>query len=166
MKRDQTADIQAARELWHTMLRTFHRLRSSIRPVFAEYNLTGPQWRVVRMLGEAGEEGLMPGQISEQLLVTQGNTTGIVDKLEEAGLVQRLPHPEDGRALLIRFTPQGEEIYQQVQPVLDARVAEMFGCLSLEQMSDLTGLLRRVMEHVDTISPGSCRGCGGNKESV
>ena len=142
-----SSDRQTALELWQVMLNTSFSLRHSIRPVFAEHGLTGPQWRIFRMLGESGGKGLTPGQISEALHVTPGNTTGVLDNLEEAGLVQRQPHPDDRRALLIVFTERGEEVYRQVRPAFDERVAELFSCLGKDEKRELIAGLRRLLEH-------------------
>ncbi len=154
MTRPPPPDTEAALELWLTMLQTLFRLRHGIRPAFTAHGLTGPQWRVFRMLGEAGPEGLTPGQISEELRVTPGNTTGIVDKLEEGGFTERVPHPEDRRAVLIRLTPRGEAVYGEVRPAFDQRVAELFSCLSVTEKRELTAALRRVLEHADSLAPG------------
>lgn len=143
------------------MLKVFFRLRLCIRPTFAEHGLTGPQWRIFRMLGEAGGEGLTPGQMSDELRVTQGNTTGIVDKLEEAGLVQRKPHPDDRRALLVGLTEQGETIYREVRPVFDARVTELLECLSPDCKADMLSSLQRVLQHLDDLNAGVSQECSG-----
>jgi DNA-binding MarR family transcriptional regulator len=128
------------------MLKTTFRLRHQVRPIFAERGLTGPQWRVFRMIGECSAEGLTPGQISDRLGVTNGNTTGIVDKLEEAGLVQRLPHPDDRRATLLQMTEVGRNTYDEVRPVLDQRVSELLGTLSVENKTEMIALLSQLLD--------------------
>jgi DNA-binding MarR family transcriptional regulator len=65
------------------------------------------------------------------LAVTARNLTGLVDALERDGLVERLPHPNDRRATLVRLTPAGE------------RVA---GELLAEQRAALTELLAELPE--------------------
>lgn len=151
-------DAQPSLELWQALLNAFFRLGQSIRPVFAAYDLTGPQWRVFRTLGEQGGEGLTPGQISEQLRVTPGNTTGVLDKLAEAGLVERQTHPEDRRAVLVQLTPHGWEVYRQVRPAFDARVTELLGCLTPAETRDLTAALQRLLDHVEGVAPPSSEG--------
>jgi len=148
-------ETSQALELWLTLLKTMFRLRSQIRPIFAERGLTGPQWRVFRMLGEAAEEGLTPGQVSDHLGVTCGNTTGIVDKLEEAGLVERRPHPDDRRATLLQMTAPGREVYDQVRPVFDQRVTDLMGCLSEDEKSQMISLLDRLSRDIP-----DGQGCG------
>jgi DNA-binding MarR family transcriptional regulator len=145
MPSNPSALDQSALELWLLLLKTTFRLRSHIRPIFAQRGLTGPQWRVFRMLGESPEGSLTPGQVSDHLGVTGGNTTGIVDKLEEAGLVQRLPHPEDRRATLLQLTATGREMYAHVRPVFDERVTDLLSCLSEDEKQQTIALLGRVL---------------------
>jgi DNA-binding MarR family transcriptional regulator len=154
-----SSDRQAALELWQVLLNTSFSLRHSVRPIFTAHGLTGPQWRIFRMLGERSGPGLTPGQISEALHVTPGNTTGVLDKLEEAGLVERHPHPDDRRALLIGLTERGVEVYRQVRPAFDRRVAELFSCLTEDEKREMTAGLQRLLQHV-----GPAR-CGGRDEA-
>lgn len=125
-----------------------HALRHGLRPVFAGHELTGPQWRVLHMLSEAGPDGLTPGQISDGLRHTHGNTTGIVDKLEKLGLARRCPHPQDRRALLIQLTPEGQALQAEVGPAFVARVEQLLACLSPSEQTKLSKFLDRVTEHV------------------
>ena len=148
MPNNPSAPDASALELWLLLLKTTFRLRSHIRPVFAERGLTGPQWRVFRMLGEAEGQGLTPGQVSERLGVTGGNTTGIVDKLEEAGLIQRLPHPQDRRVTRLELTPTGQELYAQVRPVFDQRIVDLLGSLSEDDRQQMIQLLRRLLANL------------------
>lgn len=144
-----------------------HALRHGIRPVFAGHDLTGPQWRVLHMLSEAGPEGLTPGQISDRLRHTHGNTTGIVDKLEELGLARRTPHPDDRRALLIQLTEQGHALQAEVGPAFEGRVEQLLDCLSAAEQAKLSRFLDRITAHVwETLGedpmgvepPDPCRG--------
>lgn len=151
--RKSPPDTQASVDVWQAMLTTFFRLRQCIRPTFNAYDLTGPQWRVFRTLGERAGKGLTPGQISEELRVTPGNTTGILDKLEQAGLTCRVPHPTDRRALLVELTEQGTELYSRVRPAFDQRVAELFECLTLAEKQELVASLRKIVEHAETVHP-------------
>ena len=57
-------------------------------------------------------DGLKMGEISKLLRVTNGNITGIVDKLTEEGLALRVPIPGDRRAHLVRLTQKGKEVFR------------------------------------------------------
>ena len=147
-KQQKQANEAGALRLWYSLLRTIASLRAETRAVFARWELTGAQYGVLRVIGEAGPEGLTLGQIGERLAFTPGNTTGLVDRLEEAGHVRRFPHPEDRRAMLVASTDKGQALYQEVLPAFRRRVTELFACLSEEQRATLVSLLAEIEAHV------------------
>lgn len=56
---------------------------------------------------EAGE--MTPNHLSERLFLTSGATTALIDRLEDAGLLARSPHPSDRRSLILRLTKSSDE---------------------------------------------------------
>jgi len=70
---------------------------------------------------EGAREPLEPGVIAERLIITSGSTTSILDTLERAGLVQRMPHPEDRRKLLVDVTDEAVAIVDELLPSLHQR---------------------------------------------
>lgn len=139
-------DPDPALALWRMLLKTTFGMRHAIRPVLEGHGLTGPQWRVLNLLSEAGTDGLTPGQISDGLIHTHGNTTGLLDKLEEAGFVQRSPHPDDRRALLIHLTDHGQVVHREVAPLFSKRVADLMSCLTPTQQSEMLAALESLLQ--------------------
>jgi len=146
--------------VWRTLLDTVFSLRQWIRPVFEAHGLTGPQWRVLRLLAEAGAPGMRLSDISEQLIHTPGNTTGIVDKLEERGLAERHPHPEDRRATLVRLTEAGRAVHAAVAPGFAERVEAVLSSLTAEERGVLQGMLERLREQARELAEGDSLGRG------
>lgn len=138
MSRIRAADKhQSEVDLWYALLRTTASLRAEVRQVFASFDLTGPQWGVLRVIGEAGPEGIMLSRIADRLVFSYGNATGIVDRLADAGYVRREPHPDDRRALLAVLTDRGRELYEDVVPPFRALVGDLVGCLTEKQRAAL-----------------------------
>lgn len=133
-----------ALEAWWYLARCFQRIVGQNRQEFPEYGLTGAQYGVIRCLGEGPEEGLPLSELSERLLMTCGNVTCVVDKLEEAGLVRRERSAEDRRVIHARLTPQGQELFDRVVPAHRQRLQERFSGLSLAEQADLARLLRQL----------------------
>lgn len=79
--------------------------------IAAEFGLTPPQLHLMRLLRE--QEALPMGQIAELLFCDASNVTAIVDRLEERGLIERHPNPEDRRVKLIAATGAGRELQTQ-----------------------------------------------------
>ena len=76
--------------------------------------LTGPQFDVLAELG--GTQGMTCAELGEATLITKGTLTGVLDRLEGKGLLQRQGVQGDRRAIHVRLTPKGEEIFRQVFP--------------------------------------------------
>jgi len=107
------------------------------------HDLTVPQFDVLAQLSRE-REGMTAGQLTRELLVTAGNVTGIVDRLEQLRLVQRRRRPEDRRAVQVRLTPRGRRLMSQVLPVHRRQVQSLLAPLApgeLARLRDLLGLL-------------------------
>lgn len=114
-----------------------------------EYDLTEAQFNVLMLLAyQAGPEGISQTQLSRMLLVNRANVTGLVDRMERDGLLERFSEPGDRRMRIIRMTEKGREILEKaVQPYLE-RVDGIMGALSTKEREDLLGILDRLRERV------------------
>lgn len=74
--------------------------------------LTPPQFDIVVTLGNT--PGLSFKELGSRTLITKGTLTGVVDRLESRGLVERMACREDGRSTLVRLTPQGDRVFREV----------------------------------------------------
>ncbi len=147
----------SAERLWKAIIRLMTEVSSEMRPLMAEYGLTGPQWANLQVLVQAGPEGLRLSEISKRLRVTEGNITGVIDRLEESGLVARVPHPEDRRVILARLTPAGQELCRRVGPTFTARLDKLFSSLPEAKRLALAGTLEKIAQQVEATGGGSCR---------
>jgi DNA-binding MarR family transcriptional regulator len=111
-------------------------------------SLTLPQFDVLAQLHRQGE-GMTPGELTRELLVTGGNVTVIVDRLVSVGLAERLAVPHDGRVVLVRLTRQGRMLMQRAIPRHRREVAALLGGVpgaDLMRLRDLLGELSRALE--------------------
>lgn len=76
--------------------------------------LTGPQFDVLAELG--GTEGLTCAELGEATLITKGTLTGVLDRLEGKGLLKRQGVKGDRRAIRVRLTAKGEELFCKAFP--------------------------------------------------
>ena len=77
-----------------------------------ECGLTAPQFDVIATLGNT--EGLTFKELGEKTLITKGTLTGVVDRLVDKGLVQRLEHPSDARCFRVVLTTAGSAEFERV----------------------------------------------------
>ncbi len=119
-----------------------NRLRASLRDHF---NVTLPQFDVLAELEYLGQPLTMT-DLSKRLMVSNGNVTGVVDRLVRDGLVHRQASESDRRVNLISLTPLGLERFQAMASQHEQWVAGMFSELGAEEVAQLAGLLNRAHE--------------------
>lgn len=110
--------------------------------------LTLPQFDVLVQL-QRRPEGMTPGELTRELLVTGGNVTVIVDRLVRQGLAERRPVPEDRRAVRVRLTRPGQRLMRRAIPRHRRDVESLLGGVpsaDLARLRDLLGSLSRSLE--------------------
>lgn len=151
---------RASRPLAHERLRLWLRLLRSSRGIEAElrerlrvtYDMTLPQFDVLAALARR-EAGITMTELSRYLMVSNGNVTGIVDRLVGDGLVERAAIPGDRRSTLVRLTRKGKNDFAAMASRHAAWVDELLGGFDeaevaglIEQLDGLVGALRARVE--------------------
>jgi DNA-binding MarR family transcriptional regulator len=109
------------------------------------WQLTLPQFDVLAELARAGDRGFTFIELSRLLLVTSGNLTGIVDRLERDQLVRRESDPTDRRVIRIQLTPRGRRLTDEMLPAHADDIEAVLAAFprgDLSQLADLLGRLR------------------------
>ncbi|MCI0527759.1 MAG: MarR family transcriptional regulator [Nitrospira sp.] len=107
--------------------------------------LTQSQFDVIATLGDT--EGMACKELSEKTLVTKGTLTGVLDRLEAKGLIERVHSKEDRRCTIIRLTSQGDDCFRKVFPANIYHWKPYFErALTPEQMNQLRTMLLRLKE--------------------
>ena len=75
--------------------------------------------------------------------------TNRLDRLEEAGLVKRIPDPDDRRGVLVELTKQGEEAWEKALGAQAANESLIADALTKDEQRELNGLLRRLMREFE-----------------
>jgi len=103
-----TSDAKERLRLWLSMLKVSRTIEAQLRENLREtFDTTLPRFDVMAALNRY-EEGLRMSALSDVLRVSNGNVTGIVDRLVTEGLVKRTPVPDDRRAFVVRLTAKGK----------------------------------------------------------
>jgi len=114
---------------------------------FRPYGLSTATFNVILALSRAGGS-LSPCDIGEQLSVTRGTVTGLLDSLERQRLVRRTPHPKDRRMLLIELTNEGRNILDRLMPEHVQSMCELLACLSESEKKAFAGVLAKIQDHL------------------
>lgn len=126
---------------WIRLARIFQKMNRAAAAEIASYGLSTAQFDVIAQLGR--HAGITQQELANRLLVTKGNVSQLISKMEERGLITRCP---DGRANALSLTAAGQRLFEIIVPSHEARVIARFGALTPEERQQLLGLLR-VLDH-------------------
>jgi DNA-binding MarR family transcriptional regulator len=132
-----------ASEAWALMHELFHASRRRFLAVASEFELSPPQ---VRALGVLDPDRPVPmSELAEALHCDNSNVTGIVDRLEDRGLVERRSATHDRRVKMLAVTERGAEIRERLAERLE-QAPEPLARLAPEDQRALRDIMRRALE--------------------
>ena len=147
MENPLTPGDRARVGLWIRIARCYNLAMRDLRAGLRE-ECTMPQFDVLAQL-ERSPDGLTFSVLSEKLLVTAGNLTGIVDRLERQGLARRETNPKDRRQTFIKLTDNGRSYCDKVIPQHTQDIAKLFSGLSDNTVQNLRADLDKLAAQLD-----------------
>ena len=140
----RTAPATPSKEALRTWLRLLscetvieQQLRSRFR---TQFSVTLPQFDVLSELERAGQPMTM-SELSTELMVSNGNVTGVIDRLEKSGFVTRTRAEHDRRIQYIELTDKGRREFDEMASNHERWLDELFRDLTLADMATLQKLL-------------------------
>lgn len=137
-------------EAWHALWQFFLRNKGRMIALAQEYDLAPMQMHALRVL-EPGTTRTMR-EVADALLCDPSNVTGIVDRLEARGLIERTAAPHDRRAKLLAVTAEGERVRAEI----DRRLRQpppAITALSLTEQRTLRDLMHKVLTATEQPPP-------------
>ncbi len=110
---------------------------------FRPFGLSGAQYNVLRILEGAGEP-LPQQEIAKRLLVSRANVTGLIDKLESSGFVERCS-TKDRRVNLILLTERGFDFLEETHAALLGQCEQELKGLSPAERKELNGIASKLL---------------------
>ena len=145
-KRSNT--VMAAREdflpIIRELARTYQAFSAYDAAGYMDVDLTVPQADVLFTLGNT--QGLTCKQIGEKTLITKGTLTGILDRLEAKGLIQRVPLSDDRRSTRILLTRAGVRMFEREFPRQIAYLKKRLQRLTRRELREIQRALRTLRE--------------------
>ncbi|MEE3279601.1 MAG: homoprotocatechuate degradation operon regulator HpaR [Pseudomonadota bacterium] len=136
------------------LLRAREAAMSRFRPMLRNHGLTEQQWRVLRVL--AAEKQLDTGELSRLTFLLSPSLTRILKTLDQEGLVQRTPDPDDLRRVGVRLSKAGRKLYSKVSPDSERLYREIEDQFGLQKLNELYALLKDLQEAIDHIGAEAC----------
>lgn len=112
-----------------------------------EFDTTLPRFDLMAQLSRC-PDGLVMSELSQRMMVTGGNITGITDNLERDGLVERVALPKDRRAKKVRLTEKGRAVFDQMAAEHKTWVEAWLSGLTVQEQQQLYTLLGKLKQHV------------------
>ena len=112
-----------------------------------QFSLTAPQSGVLRSLARSGP--VSSADLSRELCVTPSNITGIIDRLEKKGLVQRNRKKGDRRVTLIQLTEAGDKLSKGLPDPIESRLISGLAELPTKEVKKLDDALERIIDILD-----------------
>jgi len=131
--------------LWFRLLSCHARILAELRREL-EDRMTIARFDLLASLHR--RDGQTLAALSRDLLVTAGNVTGLVDRAERDGVVERRPDPNDRRLARVWLTGEGRALISDLLPTHAAQVHTLLGGLPAAQRRDLRRLLGTLRDHL------------------
>jgi len=108
------------------------------RPMLNRHGLTEQQWRVIRILAEQGQ--METQQLAERICILKPSLTGVLNRLQRDGLIERHKSRQDRRRIHVHLSEQGQQRFAGMQAEVEhhyQRIGQQFGSDKMQQLSAL-----------------------------
>jgi DNA-binding MarR family transcriptional regulator len=140
---ERPGDHQAELRLWLRLLTCTTLIEGEIRRRLRDaFDVTLPRFDLMAQLDKT-TGGMTLGELSERMMVSNGNVTGLAERLVAQGLLDRRPSPSDRRAHLVSLTPEGRRVFRTMARTHENWIAELFSGLSPDEIDTLMRLLAK-----------------------
>jgi len=134
--------------LWLRLLTCSNLIEAEIRRGLRErFDTTLPRFDLLAQL-ERFPDGMILGDLSRRMMVSNGNVTALVERLRQSGLIERSPLASDRRVQIVKLTAAGQTEFARMAAEHEGWIAEMFGALLAEDVTNLLRLLGKVKASV------------------
>ena len=131
-------------KMWIRLLGVTRGAESHLREFLrVSHDTTLPRFDVLAALYRR-RDGVTMSELSRMLLVSNGNATTVVDRLEADGLVRRTPSETDRRTVFVALTPAGLTRFERLAEEHEREIGRLFGGLSETDLDRLTEILKRM----------------------
>ena len=127
--------------LWLRLLASTTLIERLVRTRLREqFDVTLPRFDLMAQL-DRSPKGMTLGELSRRMMVTNGNVTGLVDRLVEEEIISRRTAANDRRAQVVRLTEKGRRQFRKMAKAHEQWIADLFAGLSKREITDLLALL-------------------------
>jgi DNA-binding MarR family transcriptional regulator len=154
---ERPADHEAELRLWLRLLTCTTLIEGEVRRRLRdEFDVTLPRFDLMAQLDKA-PNGMTLGELSQRMMVSNGNVTGLAERLVEQGLLDRRPSPNDRRSQIVSLTAEGRRAFRAIARTHEDWIAEMLAGLDTADIDALMGLLAKTKKSARKAVNGSAK---------
>lgn len=137
------ADDHRALRIWLRLLTCTQLVEREVRSrLRSQFDTTLPRFDLMAQLDKT-PGGMTLGELSQRMMVSAGNVTGLAERLESLGMLERRASPHDRRAQIVSLTAEGRRSFRAMARTHENWIAEIFSDLSADEMETLMKLLAK-----------------------
>ena len=129
-----------------SVIRTGSLLTDAFEQMLKPYGITSAQFNVLRILRGAEPDGLCRNELRERLLTRMPDVTRLLDRMEDAGLVERKKEGEDRRKVRTKITAKARRLVDKLDDVVAEEHERRFGHVGKDKLRELIATLTEVRE--------------------
>lgn len=131
------------------------RFKRAMEETLSEFKLDHGEYKILGFLNRQDETyRSSPGKLARVMELSSGAMTNRLDRMEEAGLLRRLPDPDDRRGILVELTTEGKRLYEETIGVQARKEELIASALTVPEKKQLNALLRRLMIEFERLEGG------------
>jgi len=146
------SDQATPESAWLAVVQAYQTCSRQYERMLAHFELTIPQFDALIAIRRLGDDA-QPMHIATSMLVSRGNVSGVLQRLVERGLLERLPHAEDGRAHVLKLTSEGHQLADKAGAAAKLFVrTQLWDCTPAE-LQHTQDVMRRMRHHLEDMDP-------------
>ncbi len=134
-------------QLLVSLARTYNVLDDTLENHYKNFGFSKAKFNALFLLYK-NQDGILLKHLGDKMLVSRANITGLIDRLEKDGLVQRISHPIDRRSILAQITNKGKNLMEEIIPHHIKLNNQLVKALSASETQQLIQLLDKLHDSV------------------
>ena len=141
-KRNEPVDKSFDHVIWKELTSVYKRIHNDLDTFLSRFGIGMIEWRVLKILSE--EERSPMVNLAEQNFITQPWITGIIDKMEEGKLVERVRSKDDRRIINVEMRPEGKELFNRVRDQYEEKMSNFLSVLNDDEKIAFRNVLEKI----------------------
>lgn len=149
-KRYQDKKQDPSLKLFVVLSKAYRAVTDRVKEDIQKQGLNPTEFGVLELLYHQGDQPLQ--KIGDKILLASGSITYVVDKLQQKGLLDRKPCPNDRRITYASISEEGRQLLHKIFPDHWEKIEDITGALTNEEKAQLIPLLKKLGRHADNLS--------------